>query len=141
MGVLNSMKTIMMLKIWSEFPDMYIMTAFMGSDLAGASASSQDFLSFSTSMSSVEGLEEACLATERLSHCQHGGLAKDVGVLLCWLSNIPGDQEYSQPWAWERAVSSDRYTIVVETVPLRSSVVSSQSSGRALQFRLRSGIF
>ena len=55
MGFLNSIKTIMMLKICSVLPDMYIMIAFMGICLAGARAISQDFLSFSTSVSSVVG--------------------------------------------------------------------------------------
>lgn len=55
MGFMKSMKTIMMLKICNELPDMYIMMAFIGSDLAGARASSHDFLSFSVSVSSVDG--------------------------------------------------------------------------------------
>lgn len=62
------MKTIMMLKICSELPDIYIMMAFMGSCLAGARASSHDFLSFSVSVSSVVGgLRGVCLdeAVER----------------------------------------------------------------------------
>lgn len=53
-GDLNSMNTIMMLKICSELPDMYIMMAFMGSAFAGASATSQAFFIFSVSISSGE---------------------------------------------------------------------------------------
>jgi uncharacterized membrane protein YkvI len=56
MGFLNSMKTIMMLKIWSEFPDMYIMMAFIGICFAGARATSHDFLSLSVSVSVVDGV-------------------------------------------------------------------------------------
>ena len=62
MGFLKAMKTIMMLKICSELPDMYIMMAFIGRDFAGASAISQDFSSLSVSVSArvgggrVEGL-------------------------------------------------------------------------------------
>lgn len=58
------MKTIIMLNIWSVLPDMYIIIAFMGSALAGAKASSHDFLSLSWSVSAavgglrVESLEE-----------------------------------------------------------------------------------
>ena len=55
MGFLNSMKTIMILKICSVLPDMYIMIAFIGRALAGARASSQDFFSFRVSVSSVVG--------------------------------------------------------------------------------------
>ena len=55
MGFLNNMKTIMMLKICSVLPDMYIMIAFMGNALAGARASSQDFFSFRVSVSAVVG--------------------------------------------------------------------------------------
>lgn len=50
-GFFNNMNTIMILKIWSELPDMYIMMAFMGRDLAGARATSHDFLSLSVSVS------------------------------------------------------------------------------------------
>ena len=45
----------MMLKICRELPDMYIMMAFMGSCLAGANATSQAFLSFNVSVSSLDG--------------------------------------------------------------------------------------
>lgn len=55
MGFLNNMKTIMMEKICSELPDMYIMIAFMGRDLAGARATSQDFFIFRMSVSSAVG--------------------------------------------------------------------------------------
>ena len=55
MGFLNNMKTIIMLNICSVLPDMYIMIAFMGKALAGARASSQDFFSFSVSVSAVVG--------------------------------------------------------------------------------------
>ncbi len=54
-GFVNSIQTIMMLKIWSELPDMYIMMAFMGSCLAGAKATSHAFLSLRVSVSSAEG--------------------------------------------------------------------------------------
>ena len=65
-GFLNSMNTIMMLKIWSVLPDMYIMIMFIGRALAGARASSQDFFRLRGAVSSVvgglrggaEGLEE-----------------------------------------------------------------------------------
>ena len=49
-----------MLKICREFPDMYIMIAFMGSCLAGARAISQDFLSLSVSVSSGVGALRGC---------------------------------------------------------------------------------
>ena len=45
----------MMLKIWSELPDMYIMIAFMGSAFAGAKATSQAFFTLSMSVSWVVG--------------------------------------------------------------------------------------
>ena len=61
-GFLKSMKTIIMLNIWSVFPDMYIMIAFIGSALAGARASSQDFLSLRVSVSArVGGLRAGVL--------------------------------------------------------------------------------
>lgn len=44
-GPLNSMKTIMMLKIWRPLPVMYMPMAFMGSCLAGARANSHAFFS------------------------------------------------------------------------------------------------
>lgn len=63
MGPLNSMNTIMMLKICSELPDMYIPIAFMGSCLAGARAISHAFLSFSVSIcAGVGGLRGVATA-------------------------------------------------------------------------------
>ena len=64
MGFLNNMKTIMMLNICSELPDMYIMIAFMGKALAGARASSHDFFSFRVSVSAVVGGFRAVLLVE-----------------------------------------------------------------------------
>lgn len=55
MGFLKAMKTIMMLKICSELPDMYIMMAVMGRPLTGPRATSQAFLTLSVSLSSAEG--------------------------------------------------------------------------------------
>ena len=52
----------MMLKICKELPDIYIITAFMGSALAGAKANSQDFFSLRVSVSEeVEGFRAAAL--------------------------------------------------------------------------------
>ena len=74
-GFVKSIHTIMMLKICSELPDMYIMMAFIGSCLAGASASSQAFFSFSVSVSSADGLArggrfcvDRCRRREVISH-------------------------------------------------------------------------
>lgn len=64
MGFLNSMKTIIMLNICSELPDMYIMIAFMGKALAGARASSQDFFSLRVSVSAVVGGRRAGVLEE-----------------------------------------------------------------------------
>lgn len=72
MGFLNNIKTIMILKICSELPDMYIMIAFMGSCLAGARASSHDFLSFSVSVSSVVGALRGCCFEEVAERWRHG---------------------------------------------------------------------
>ena len=77
------MKTIMMLKICSELPDMYIMTAFIGSCFAGARASSHDFFNFNLSVSSVVGafrvaFEEAALA--RWMHRDQSGSVKQKVV-------------------------------------------------------------
>ncbi len=55
MGDLKSMKTIMMLKICRELPVIYIPTAFIGRDLAGAIASSQAFFNFRVSVCSAVG--------------------------------------------------------------------------------------
>ena len=52
---MKSMKTIMIEKICSELPDMYIMMAFMGMAFAGARAMSHDFLSLSVSVASAVG--------------------------------------------------------------------------------------
>ena len=67
MGFLNAIVTIIILNIWSELPDMYIMMAVIGSCLTGASATSHAFFSLSVSVSSVVGaarvvvfLEEIC---------------------------------------------------------------------------------
>ena len=54
-GVLNSINTIMMLKICSELPVMYMPNAFMGICFAGASAISHAFFSLSVSTSCVVG--------------------------------------------------------------------------------------
>lgn len=54
-GVLNSINTIMMLKICSELPVMYMPKAFIGRDFAGAIAISQAFFSFNVSISSGLG--------------------------------------------------------------------------------------
>ena len=54
------MKTIIMLNICRLLPDMYIMTAFIGSALAGARAISHDFLSFSVSVSEAVGAFLIC---------------------------------------------------------------------------------
>ena len=59
-GFLKAMKTIMMLKICSELPDMYIIMAVIGRDLTGASATSHAFFSFSVSISSVVGAFRGC---------------------------------------------------------------------------------
>ena len=53
-GVLKSMNTIIMLNICSEFPLMYIPIAFMGSDFAGAIATSHAFFSLRLFVSSVD---------------------------------------------------------------------------------------
>ena len=63
------MKTIMMLKIWRELPDMYIMIAFIGSALAGARASSHDFFILSVSVSSEVGAFKSC-AFEAAERCE-----------------------------------------------------------------------
>jgi len=55
MGFLKAIKTIMMLKICSELPDMYIMMPVMGKLLMGPRATSQAFLTFSVSISSGVG--------------------------------------------------------------------------------------
>ena len=55
MGPLNSIKTIMMLKICKLLPVMYIPIAFIGNCLAGAMASSHAFFNLSVSISSCEG--------------------------------------------------------------------------------------
>ena len=68
-GFLNSMKTIMMLNICSELPDMYIMIAFMGKALAGARASSHDFFSLSVSVSAVVGGLRAGALEEVAERC------------------------------------------------------------------------
>ena len=58
-----------MLNICSELPDMYIMIAFMGKALAGASASSQDFFSLSVSVSAVVGGLRAGVLDEGVVRC------------------------------------------------------------------------
>lgn len=54
-GFLNNIKTIIILKICSVFPDMYIIIAFIGKAFAGARAISQDFFTFRRSVSAVVG--------------------------------------------------------------------------------------
>ena len=54
-GFMNSIAVIIMEKIWSVFPDMYIMIMFMGNDFAGARATSQAFLIFKSSVSAWVG--------------------------------------------------------------------------------------
>lgn len=50
-GFMNNMTVIMMEKIWSVLPDMYIIIAFIGIDFAGARASSHAFLRNRSSVS------------------------------------------------------------------------------------------
>lgn len=60
-GPLNSINTIIILKICRLFPDMYIMTAFMGSCFEGARAISQAFLTLRASVSTgLEGVGCCC---------------------------------------------------------------------------------
>ena len=66
------MKTIIMLKICSELPDMYIIIAFMGRALAGARASSHDFLSLSVSVSAVVGGFRAGVLEEAVERYDEG---------------------------------------------------------------------
>lgn len=61
-----------MLKICNELPDMYIMIAFMGRALAGASANSHDFLSLSVSVSAVVGGFRAGVLEEVVERCEEG---------------------------------------------------------------------
>jgi hypothetical protein len=64
-GVLNPINTIMTENTCNEFPDIYIMMRDIGSCFAGANATSQAFLTFSWSVSSVvagRGLEEVAMA-------------------------------------------------------------------------------
>lgn len=70
----------MMLKIWRELPDMYIIIAFMGSAFAGARASSQDFFIFSVSVSSGVGAFRSC-DLEAGERCEGGErlLARGAG--------------------------------------------------------------
>ena len=60
-----------MLKICSELPDMYIIIAFMGRALAGARASSHDFLSLRVSVSAVVGGFRAGVL-EVVERCEEG---------------------------------------------------------------------
>lgn len=69
-GFLNNMNTIMMLKICSVLPDMYIMIAFMGNALAGARAISQDFFNLSVSVSAVVGGLRAGALDEAAVRCE-----------------------------------------------------------------------
>lgn len=50
-GFIKSITVIMIEKICSEFPDIYIMIAFIGMDFAGANAISQAFLRNKSSVS------------------------------------------------------------------------------------------
>ena len=50
-GFMNNMTVIIMEKIWSVLPDMYIMMAFIGIAFAGASAISHAFLRNRSSVS------------------------------------------------------------------------------------------
>lgn len=54
-GFMNSMTVIMMEKICSELPDIYIMIAFIGMDFAGASATSHAFFKKRSSVSAGFG--------------------------------------------------------------------------------------
>lgn len=56
-GFKNNIAVIMMLKIWRVLPDMYIMKAFIGMAFAGASATSQAFLTKRSSVSVCEGAD------------------------------------------------------------------------------------
>lgn len=61
MGPLNSMNTIMILKICRLLPEKYIMIAFIGSCFDGARAISHAFLTFNASVSTgFSGVAAAC---------------------------------------------------------------------------------
>ena len=96
-GVLNSVKTIIMLKICNELPDMYIIIAFMGSDLAGAMATSQAFFTFSVSVSSGVGpLRGACLEDDRCKRVRVSNQrckSEDMGLPLLRRRSLV-DREY-----------------------------------------------
>ena len=61
-----------MLKICNELPDMYIIIAFMGRALAGARASSHDFLTLRMSVSAVVGGFRAGVLEEVAERCAEG---------------------------------------------------------------------
>ena len=61
-----------MLKICKELPDMYIIIAFIGRALAGARASSHDFLSLRVSVSAVVGGFRAGVLEEVVDRCREG---------------------------------------------------------------------
>ncbi len=63
------MKTIIILKICNELPDMYIIIAFIGRALAGAKAISQDFLILSWSVSATVGGLRAGALKELADRC------------------------------------------------------------------------
>ena len=70
-GLVSSIPTTIMLKIWTPLPDMYSMNAFMGTDLAGAMATSHAFFCRRDAMSAALGavLTAVCLSLS-LERCQ-----------------------------------------------------------------------
>jgi len=54
-GPVKSIPTTIMLKIWTPLPDMYSIKAFIGTDLAGAIATSHAFFCLSDSTSASRG--------------------------------------------------------------------------------------
>ena len=79
-GLVRSIPTTIMLKICTPLPDMYSMNAFMGTDLAGAIATSHAFFCFRDSTSA--GVGPARVVAALLERCEKGHQRGNLGVPL-----------------------------------------------------------
>lgn len=79
-GLVRSIPTTIMLNICTPLPDMYSIKAFMGTDLAGAIATSHAFFCFRDSTSDAVGPARAVAAL--LERCEKGHQSGGLGVSL-----------------------------------------------------------
>lgn len=112
------MAVIMIEKICKELPDMYIMNAFMGTDLAGARAISHAFFRKRSSVSETEG--EGGVGS---FFCREGG-----EVLAC----VSTSKEELEDGPWEWVVTLPELGVLPVELVKPGGLVMEEEAGRGL---------